>query len=161
MFSASRQLEFSVGKVIAGAIAGYVVMFVAVFLLMTLGWMALGAGGSFQPGSWETTSVWVVVTLVVDVVAALGGGYVAMLIAKRPLGPQLLAGLVVVLGLLMSIPMFTAGTPALGPRPDVVTMMDAMSKAQQPLWLVIANPILGAVFALVGGRLRKGPAQQG
>jgi hypothetical protein len=149
------------GRVIGGAVAGYVVMFLVVFLLMTLGWMALGAGGSFRPGSWETTAVWVAVTLVVDVLAALGGGYVAMLIAKRPLGPQILAGLVVVLGIVMSIPMFTADVSALGPRPDVVSMMDAMNKAQQPLWLVIANPILGGVFALVGGKLRKGPAAQG
>ena len=76
------------GKVIGGAVAGYVVMFLVVFLLMTLGWLALGAAGSFRPGSWETSTTWVVVTLVVDVLAALGGGYVAMLIAKRPLGPQ-------------------------------------------------------------------------
>ena len=149
------------GKVIGGAAAGYVVMFLVVFLLMTLGWMALGAGGSFRPGSWETTGVWVAVTLVVDVLAALGGGYVAMLIAKRPLGPQILAGLVVVLGILMSIPMFAADASALGPRPDVVSMLDAMNKAQQPLSLVIANPILGGVFALVGGKLRKGPTAQG
>jgi hypothetical protein len=150
-----------VGKVIGGAVAGYVVMFVTVFVLMTVGWTALGAGGSFKPGTWETSTAWVGVTLVVDVLAALGGGYVAMLIAKRPLGPQMLAGLVIVLGFLMSIPMFTADTSELGPRPDVVTMMDAMSKAQQPLWLVIANPLLGAVFALVGGRLRKAPEAQG
>lgn len=149
------------GKAIGGAIAGYVVMFVAVFVLMTVGWTALGAGGSFKPGSWETSTAWIAVTLVVDILAALGGGYVAMLIAKRPLGPQVLAGLVVVLGFLMSIPMFTADTSALGPRPEVVTMMDAMSKARQPMWLVIANPILGAIFALVGGKLRKAPAAQG
>lgn len=149
------------GKVIGGAVAGYVVMFLVVFLLMTVGWMALGATGSFQPGSWETSAVWMAVTLVVDVLAALAGGYACALIAKRPLGPQVLAGLVLVLGVLMSIPVFTADTSALGPRPDVVTMMDAMSKAQQPLWLVIANPILGAVFALVGGRLRKAPAARG
>jgi len=150
-----------VGKTIGGAVAGYVVMFVMVFVLMTVGWTALGAGGSFKPGSWETSTVWIAVTLVVDVLAALGGGYVAMLIAKRPLGPQVLAGLVVVVGVLMSIPMFTADTSALGPRPDVVTMMDAMSKAQQPLWLVVANPLLGAVFALVGGKLRKEPTATG
>lgn len=149
------------GKVIGGAVAGYVVMFVVVFILMTLGWMALGAGGSFRPGSWETSTAWVVVTLAVDVLAALGGGYVAMLIARKPLGPQVLAGIVVVLGLLMAVPVFTADTSALGPRPDLVTMMDAMSKAQQPLWLVVANPIIGAAFALVGGNLRRAPAPQG
>jgi hypothetical protein len=148
-------------KVIGGAVAGYVVMFVLVLGLMTAGWMALGAGGSFRPGSWETSTAWVAVTLVVDVLAALGGGFVAMLIAKRPLGPQVLAGIVVVLGLLMAIPVFTADPAALGARPEVVTMMDAMSKAQQPIWLVIANPVLGAVFALVGGTLRKAPAAQG
>jgi len=70
-------------------------------------------------------------------------------------------GLVVVLGLLMTIPMLTADASALGPRPDVVSMMDAMNKARPPLWLVIANPILGAVFALAGGKLRRGPATQG
>lgn len=29
------------------------------------------------------------------------------------------------------------------------------------VWLVIANPILGAVFALVGGKLRKVPTATG
>ena len=146
------------GKVIGGAIAGYVVMFAAVFLMLTLGWAVLGAGGSFRPGSWETSTVWVVVTLVVDVLAALAGGYVAVLIAKRQLGAQVLAGLVLVLGVAMAVPMFTAAPAALSPRPDIVTMMDSMGKARQPMWLIVATPFLGALFALLGGRLRKGGA---
>jgi hypothetical protein len=149
------------GKVIGGAVAGYVVMFVAVFLLLTLGWTVLGAAGSFQPGSWETSAVWVVVTLCVDVLAALAGGYVAALIAKRPLGPQVLAGLVLVLGVITAIPMLQVDPAAAGPRPDVVTMMDAMNKARQPTWLIVATPFLGAIVALLGGRLRKAPAAQG
>jgi hypothetical protein len=148
------------GKVIGGAVAGYVVMFVAVFLLMTLGWTVLGAAGSFQPGNWETSALWVVVTLCVDVAAALAGGYVAALIAKRPLGPQVLAGLVLVLGVITAIPMLKVDPAAAGPRPDVVTMMDAMNKARQPTWLIVATPFLGAVVALLGGRLRKAPAAQ-
>jgi hypothetical protein len=148
------------GKVIGGAVAGYVVMFVVVFLLMTLGWTVLGAAGSFRPGSWGTSGVWVVVTLCVDVLAALAGGYVAALIAQRPLGPQVLAGLVLVLGVAMAIPMLKVDPAAAGPRPDVVTMMDAMNKARQPTWLIVATPFLGAIVALLGGLLQKAPATQ-
>jgi len=143
------------GRVIGSVIAGYVAIFAAVFVLMTLAWMGLGPAGSFQPGTWEVTSTWIVVSVVVGLVGAIAGGYVCALVAKDPRGPKALVGVVVVLGILFAIPVLTGGGPAvLGPRPDAVSMMDAMQRAQQPAWVALLNPILGAIGVLVGARVR-------
>jgi len=148
------------GRSIGGAIAGYVVMFLVVFLLMSLAWMLLGASGSFQPGSWEVSRAWVAVTFVVGLLAAVAGGWACALIAKDPRGPKILIGLTIVLGVLFAIPVLTASAEAiaaLGPRPDDVTMADAMTKAQQPAWLALVNPLLGAVGVWLGARLNPPP----
>jgi hypothetical protein len=50
--------ESQIGRAVGSAVAGYIAMFLTVFLLMKLGWTALGAGGSFKPGSWETSTGW-------------------------------------------------------------------------------------------------------
>ncbi len=146
------------GRVIGSVVAGYVAIFVAVFVLMTLAWMALGPAGSFQPGSWDVTGTWIVVSVVVGLVAAIVGGYVCALIAKDPRGPKALVGVVVVLGILFAIPVLTGGADvAAGPRPDVVPMMDAMQQAKQPAWVALLNPVLGAIGVLIGARLRPTP----
>jgi hypothetical protein len=147
------------GKVIGSLIAGYVAIVVAVFALMTLAWMVLGSAGSFQPGTWEVTGTWIAVSVAVGLVGAIAGGYVCALVAKDPRGPKALVGVVVVLGILFAIPVLTGGgAAALGPRPDVVPMMDAMQQAQQPAWVALMNPILGAIGVLIGARLRPAPS---
>jgi len=147
------------GRVIGGVIAGYVAIFVAVFVLMTLAWMLLGPAGSFQPGTWDVTTTWIVVSVVVGLVGAIAGGYVCALVARDPRGPKALVGVVVVLGILFAIPVLTGGGDAvLGPRPDVVPMMDAMQRGQQPAWIALMNPILGAIGVLIGARLRPTPS---
>ncbi len=144
--------ERSMGRIIGSVIAGYVAMFAVVFMLMSLAWVALGAGGSFQPGSWNVSWTWILVTVVVGLVAAIAGGYLCALIARDPRGPKWLVGVVVVLGILMAIPVITGGgdVAAAGPRPETMPMFDAMSNAIQPVWVALLNPLLGAVGVLIG-----------
>jgi hypothetical protein len=64
-------------------------------------------------------------------------------------------GLVFVLGVVFAIPVLTAAPDAmaaLGPRPDEIPMMDAMSRAQQPVWTALLNPVLGVAGVWLGAR---------
>ncbi len=141
------------GKRIAGIVAGYVAMMAFVFGLMSLGWVAVGAEGAFAPGVFVTTPLWHAITLAVATVAAIGGGRVARRIGGDRETVVGLAILVVVLGVVFAIPVVTADPAlALTPRPDGLAMMDAVKQAQQPAWIAIANPIIGAIGAMLGGR---------
>jgi hypothetical protein len=144
------------GKLIGGVVVGYITMFVAVFVLFSAGWGALGADGSFQPGSWDVSFAWVVLSIVVGLVAAIAGGYVCVLITDHPRGAAALAGVVFVLGILMAVPVLLGGPGdvATTARPETVGMFDAMSNAKQPTWIALLNPLLGVVGVFIGARLK-------
>jgi len=143
------------GRIIGAVVAGYFVMFVTVFLLMTAAWLVMGANGAFEPGGWQITSAWIGASVVVSLAAAFAGGRVCAAIARDPRDPTYLMVLVFVLGVVFAIPVLTAAPDAmaaLGPRPDEIGMMDAMSKAQQPVWTALLNPVLGAAGVWLGAR---------
>jgi len=145
------------GRSIGAAVAGYVVMFFATFVLLTLGWMLLGTAGTFQPGSWDVTGTWVVITLAVALVAGVLGGLACAAIAYEPRGLQVLVGLAVVLGLLMSLPVLTLSAERIaevGARPDQVDLIAAMSMARPPKWVALAWPFVGALGVWLGGKVR-------
>jgi hypothetical protein len=133
-------------------------MFAVVFVLMWVAYALFGASGSFQPGSWDVSGLWIVVTVVVGLGAAIAGGFVCALIARDPRGPKWLVAVVVALGILFAIPVLTgAGAAATGgPRPEDVPMFEAMMNAIQPVWVALLNPLLGAVGVLVGARMHAG-----
>jgi hypothetical protein len=147
------------GKVIGSVVLGYVVMVLVVFALMSLAWVVLGANGAFQAGSWDVSSGWIAASVIVGLVAAIVGGFVCALVAKDPRGPKVLLMVVLVLGVLFAIPVLTGGgeVPTIL-RTDTISMLDAMQNAQQPAWVALLNPILGAIGVLIGARLRPTPA---
>lgn len=145
------------GRIIGGVIAGYATMFVGVFVLFSLAWMAMGAEGAFQTGSWDVSAAWIGLSIVIGFLAAVAGGYLCALIARSPRGPQALVVVVVVLGLLMALQvLFGAGTDASAARPEAVGMFEAMQYAQQPGWIAVLNPLLGALGVVIGARVKSG-----
>lgn len=141
-------------RAIAGVIGGYLVMFVLVFGVFTGAYLAMGADGAFKPGTYDPSTVWMVLSVVLGIVAGVIGGLACALIAKRgSMAPKVLAGLVVVLGLALAIPVFMDSAPDPGPRTADVPNMEAMMKAQQPKWSAVANPVIGAVGVLIGAGL--------
>lgn len=143
------------GKIIGSVLAGYVIMFAAVFALMTGAWFALGAGGAFEAGTWNVSGAWMLTSVAVGLVAAILGGYGCAAIARDRRGPVWLSVLVLVLGVLFAIPALTgAGAGVAEPRPEIVSMVDAMSNAVQPGWLALLNPVLGVVGVMIGARLK-------
>ncbi len=142
------------GRVIGGVIVGYLSIFVTVFALMWAAYAVLGAASVFQPNSWDVSAVWIVVSIAVGLAAAVDGGFVCALISKNPIGPKILIGVLVVLGVLFAIPVILAsGGEAAGPRPETVPMFDAMMKAKQPVWVALVNPLVGAVGVIIGAKL--------
>jgi hypothetical protein len=139
---------------IIGVIAGYVTMFVFVFLSFTILFLIIGPDGAFQSGSYQVSTTWLILSFVLGLIAAILGGLVCVLIAKERKIALWLAGIVLVLGFLLAI-------PALGEaeshtvREGNVDNMDAMQNAKQPPITLILNPIIGAIGVLAGSRLKK------
>lgn len=138
------------GRSILAVIAGYLTM--AVFVMATFGaaYFVLKADGAFQAGSYEPSGTWIAASILLGAVAAVLGGFVCARIAPRPGPLYALAALVIVMGL--GTIALDAGKQDPGPRTGDVGNFEAMQNARAPTWLLIANPVIGAVGALLGGR---------
>ncbi|HYH66748.1 MAG TPA: hypothetical protein VD866_18790 [Urbifossiella sp.] len=143
------------GRAIVGVVLGYVVMFATLFLLFSGLYLVLGQERSFEPGSYEPSLLWTVVSFALGAVAAVVGGYVCARIARAATPPKVLAGLVLVIGLVFAVPVLRAASTPAEERTGDVGNLDAMMKAKQPAWVALANPFLGFVGVLVGARLRR------
>jgi len=142
------------GRAILAVIGGYVLMFVAVLVSFAVAYLVLGADGSFKEGTYDITVLWGGVSIVLGLAAAVAGGVVAAMIAKKGSNaPKVLAGVVLVVGLVFSAIQLTSDRPDPGPRVGEVGFNDAMMKAEQPTWFTFMTPVLSAVGVLVGAGL--------
>ena len=138
------------GRAIGGAVLGYIVMVLVIFCGLTAAWFALGSDGAFRPGVYDVSTTWVVISIIVGIIAALAGGRTARAVAKTITGPRILAGLVIVLGILSALPGLSMD-PASAVRDPSLSMFDAMAQARTPVWVLFLNPVIGAIGALIGG----------
>jgi len=140
-------------RAIAGVVVGYLAMFLVVFVGLSGAFLALGVERTFQPGSYEVTLTWIMIWLAVSAIAALAGGYVCVSIARGGRAPVVLAVLVLVLGLLLAMPALgTRPEDAPGVRGAEVGNLQAMQNAREPWWVALANPVIGAAGVLGGAR---------
>src|SRR5687767_12248712 len=93
---------------ILGVIVGYVVMALLIFLTFSVTYLALGAGQAFKPGTYNVSLRWTAISFVLSLIAAIVGGYTCALIAKSTRAAQVLAGIVLVLGIIVAIPALTS-----------------------------------------------------
>lgn len=141
------------GRTLGAVVAGYITMFAVVFITFAVAYVVMGAERAYQPGSYGVSALWLVTTLVLSLIAAIAGGCVCARIGRGRMPVGILAGLVIVLGLIMAVPALNApADPAAMQRPGDVGMFEAIQKAQQPDWVTLVNPLLGAVGVLLGGR---------
>jgi hypothetical protein len=128
-------------------------MAVTLMLTLTAAYAVLGAEGSFQPGSYEVSGAWVGVMVVFNLAAALIAGAVATRIDPQGWGPSALLGVVLGLGLLLAVLQLQSSPSAEAlVRLGDVSNSDAMQRARQPLGLLFANPLLGALGISVATR---------
>jgi len=137
---------------IISGIVGYIVMFAVVVVGLSVAFMVMGEDKAYDPGTYDITMLWAGVMLAVGLVAAVLGGVVCAMIASRgskaPIG---LSVAVLVLGGLSAVLAMGGEDP--GPRDAETTTFEAASKAQQPTWTLIANPVIGVVGVMVGAGL--------
>lgn len=144
------------GRSIIAVIASYLLMFVLTFLAFTGAYMVLRADGSFKPGSFEASNSWIAIAFGVNFIVALIGGLICAAIARGGKAPLVLAIVVFVLGLLLAIPSLVAQKTSAGlVRSGDVPMMEAMQKAQEPVWVPFTFPIVGAIGVLIGAKLKR------
>jgi hypothetical protein len=138
-------------------ILGYLVMVAGVIIAFSLVYQVLGADRSYQPGVWDVSGLWIVVSIVVGIVAAVLGGFVCARVAHSPAAPRALAAVVLILGLGLAIAA-AAGVGAedrVEVRPAEVSGLEAMTNSQTPIWIQFLNPLIGAVGVLYGAGLAR------
>lgn len=142
-------------RTLAAVIAGYVTMALIVFAGLTAAYLAMGTARAFEPGSYDVSKLWIVVSIVVMVAAALAGGFVCGKVAKTGTAVKVLIGVVVVLGLFSAVSAMNQPAPAT-PRPESLTNFEAMTQAKPPAWAGFMNVLIGVVGVAVGAG-RKAP----
>lgn len=139
---------------ILAVVAGYAALALLILVTFSALYLVLGADNSFEPGSYDASALWVATSFPLGVAAAVVAGYVCGSIARGGRAPQVLAGVVLVLGLLFAIPVLRA-TDAAPARAGDVSNTEAMQWARQPKWVALVNPFIGAAGVLVGAGLRR------
>lgn len=141
---------------IIAVIVGYITMFILVFATFTCVFLLMGTEWSFKPNSFEASNKWIAMSLVANIIIGAIGGLVCAAIAKGGKAPMVLAIVVFALGMILAIPSMMAHQKNAGEvRTGNVSQMEAMQKANEPVWVPFTFPILGAIGVLIGGKLKR------
>lgn len=136
---------------IIGVVVGYVVFSICLFALFSGLYRLLGTSGSFEPGNYNITTTWVLAGAVVFFVGGSVAGFVYSLI-DRTGTPVAMVGVLLLLGLMIAISQVVSDPGVTVREAAEVTLLDAMNKARQPVWVLFLNPVFAAIGAFVGGR---------
>jgi cytochrome bd-type quinol oxidase subunit 2 len=139
---------------ILAIIASYVVMFIVMFAAFTGCYFALGAEGAFRTDSYEVSTVWIALTVVVCLLAGTLGGFLCAAVSKSRKTCQVFAFIVFFLGLLACIPALKRNPDAPNVRAGEVSSMEAMGLAVSPMWLHLLTPVVSAAGVLLGARIK-------
>lgn len=141
---------------VLGVIVGYIVMFVLqVAVFMTI-YTMMGPEWSFKPASYEASTQWTIMQMIVILVTAAIAGLVCAIIARGGKAPLVLAGLVLALGLVLgTIAVSMKKNEPIEVRTGDVPNMVAMSKARHPMWVIYLGAVIGSAGVAIGGKLRR------
>lgn len=141
---------------IMGVIAGYVEMIAFVFISFSVLYLILGPEGSFEAGTYEVSPVWIAMSIILGLIAAVLGGYVCTFIARSKKPAIVLAGVVWMLSIIMAIPSLGAAEEEIIKKRSIdVSNGEAMQNAKQPVALLLLNSFIGALGVLGGSKLHK------
>ena len=146
------------GRNILAVIAGYFAMAVILFVIFTAAYFGMGADRAFKETSYDVSTLWVAVSVIVGFFAALVGGAVCGLVSGRSRGATLSLMVLVLVLAAVSAGMALAKEKPVGEdaiRGPETSNTDAMMRAQQPSWFLVANPIIG-VFGVMTGAMMVG-----
>jgi cytochrome bd-type quinol oxidase subunit 2 len=141
-------------KSILAVIVSYVAMFIFLFAAFTGCYFALGAEGAFQTDSYNVSTIWIGLTVVVCLVAGIIGGLLCAVISKSQRTCQIFAFIVLFLGLLACIPAMQRSPDAPNVRAGEVSNFEAMGLAISPMWVHLLTPVISAAGVLLGARMK-------
>lgn len=141
-------------KSIIAIITGCAAIFIFLFAAFTGCYSSLGVEGTFQTDSYEVTTVWIALTLVVWLLAGLIGGFLCAVISKSKGTCQILAFIVFFLGLLGCIQAMRRSPDAPNTRAGEVSNLEAMDLAVYPMWVHLLIPVVSAAGVLLGARMK-------
>ena len=143
-------------KSILGVIVGYVVMAIFSFAAFTCAYLGLGVDRVFEAGSYDVSTIWMVIMIVIAPIVGILGGLVCAAISKSKGACMAFAGIVLGLGLIFAVMTKMKDHPDAARSGDVPNF-EAMQKARTPTWLCFLNPVLVAAGVLLGARMKKLP----
>jgi hypothetical protein len=143
-------------RAIIAVVVSYLLMFVLMFVIFTCMYLLMGADSAFQPGTYDASNLWIALSCVVTLVAAIIAGWVCVAIARTRKASLGLAVAIFVFGLFLAIPSIMArnANPHLVRTGDV-SNMEAMQRAKEPIWAPFLFPFIGVAGALIGGKLKR------
>ena len=142
-------------KAILAIIVSYLVMFV-LFLAIFVGcYFALGIERVFQPDSYEVSTLWVILTLVIAFLVSMFAGYLCAAISRNWRACQVFALIVFFLALWQCISGMKRDSEGPNVRAGEVTYLEAIGHAVSPRWLHFVNPIVNGVGVLLGARMKR------
>jgi hypothetical protein len=143
-------MEATMLRSIIAVIVAYIVMCVIVMGAFAGMWFGLGPDRLLQPGSYKGNMVITILAPAISIVGGLFGGWLCAKIGRSRKPVMVMAGIVLVLGLVMAFFTLQKPYPA-DPREPGMTVPQLMEKGREPTWFAIANPIIGAGAVLIGG----------
>jgi hypothetical protein len=141
-------------RAFGGVVVGYIVMTILAIAIFTCAYLALGVDRVFEPETYDITTLWMVVVVVVSLILGVVGGFICAAISKKMGVCKVFAGIVLVLGLLSAIVTTMKERPVTARSGDVPNF-EAMQMAHAPAWLSLLNSVLPAVGIPLGARMKK------
>jgi hypothetical protein len=140
---------------ILAVIVSYVVMFVLFMAIFTGLYFALGFERVFQTDSYEVSTLWIVLCLVVGFLVNLFAGYLCAAISKSWRTCQVFALIVFLLALVQCLSALRRNPEMPTVRAGEVSYIEALGLAVTPMWFHFVDPILAGVGVLLGARLKR------
>jgi hypothetical protein len=140
-------------RIIAGIVVGFIVMSIIVMAVFGIAWLALGNDGTFQPGSYWTTNTFNIIVLAGGTVAAIVGGLVCVLIARKTRAGFALAAIVMTIGIVSGITQMNRPDPPA--RTGEITMKDLQTHGKEPTWFAFSKAILAGLGIVIGSGLAR------
>lgn len=141
---------------IIAVVASYIAMAVLIGVAFAGMWFGLGPDRLLKPGSYQGSIVITILAPLLTIIGGLFGGWMCAKIGRSTTPVKVLAGIVLVLGLIMAYFTLQKPYPA-DPRPAGMTVMQIMEVGREPTWFALANPVIGAVAVLAGGLFLAAP----
>jgi hypothetical protein len=135
---------------IIAVVASYIAMVILIMGAFAGMWFGMGPDRLLEPGLWTGNVFLCIAAPAITLIFGLFGGWMCAKIGRSTKPVMVLAGVVLVLGMLTAY--FTLQKPEpTGPRAPGMSMTEIMEKGREPTWLAIFNPIGGAAAVLIGG----------